>query len=495
MTSGTELADLRSKALRGIAWKAGSRVFAQLSRIAVAVVLARLLTPHDYGLAAMVLAFSSLILIFSDLALGAALVQRKVLSEEDRSTVFWLGLGAGVVFTLVGVGASWPVAAFYGEPAVQPLFAALSLGFLVTALGTTQTALLTREMSFRSLELRIMAGTAVGGVVGIAVALEGGGAWALIAQQLAYATVATVLLWRFSTWRPRLVFSKASLRSFGGFSANVLGTRVLFYLNRNADNILIGRFVGTTALGAYALAYNVMLIPFSRLAEPIQEVLFPVFARLQDDARRVADAWIRVNRVIAAISMPALLGLVAVAPDFVAVVLGERWEAAGPVIQILAWVGLMQSLQRLNSSILEARNRTSWLFRYAVVVLCASLVAFAIGLNWGILGIATAYAVSSTFVEPYYTWLTARALEVPVRSFFRAMTGVFVAAVAMLAAVLVARRALLETDIGAAARLALLIPLGALIYVPLCLWRAPEVLRDLRSMRRRTPATGRAPQQ
>lgn len=486
-----QIAELRSKALRGIAWKAGSRVFAQVARIAVAVVLARLLTPDDYGLAAMVLAFSSLVLIFSDLALGAALVQRKELSEEDRSTVFWFGAASGVVFTVLGVAASWPVAAFYGEPDVQPLFAALSLSFLVTALGTTQTALLTREMSFRSLELRIMAGTAVGGVVGITVALQGGGAWALIAQQIAHTTVSTVLLWRFSAWKPRLLFSMASLRAFGTFSANVLGTRLLFYLNRNADNILIGRFLGSAALGAYALAYNVMLIPFSRLAEPVQEVLFPVFARLQDDARRVADAWIRVNRVIGALSIPALLGLMAVATDFVAVVLGGRWADAAPVIQILAWVGLMQSLQRLNSSILEARNRTSWLLGYSVVVLVGSLVAFAVGLHWGILGVATAYAVSSTLIEPFYTWLTARALGVPVLPFFRALAGVAQAALVMLVAVVAARHALLGTGLGPAARLGLCILVGVAVYVPLCAWRAPEVLRDLKGLRRRPPEAPR----
>ena len=244
MEPNSKLAELRAQAIRGIAWKAGSRIFSQLARIAVAVVLARLLTPDEYGVAAMVLVFSSLILIFSDLALGAALVQRKVLTEEDRSTVFWFGATAGVVFTCLGIAASWPVARFYGEPQVQPLFAALSVSFLITALGTTQAALLTRELSFRSLELRVMFGTAVGGAVGIVIALEGGGAWAIIGQQIAYAAVATVLLWRFSAWKPRLLFSMASLRAFGGFSANVLGTRLLFYLNRNLDNMLIGRYLG-----------------------------------------------------------------------------------------------------------------------------------------------------------------------------------------------------------------------------------------------------------
>jgi len=484
----SKLAELRAQAIRGIAWKAGSRIFSQLARIAVAVVLARLLTPDEYGVAAMVLVFSSLILIFSDLALGAALVQRKVLTEEDRSTVFWFGATAGVVFTVLGIAASWPVARFYGEPQVQPLFAALSVSFLITALGTTQAALLTRELSFRSLELRVMFGTAVGGAVGIVIALEGGGAWAIIGQQIAYAAVATVLLWRFSAWKPRLLFSTASLRAFGGFSANVLGTRLLFYLNRNLDNMLIGRYLGPSALGTYAVSYNVMLVPFSRLAEPVQEVLFPVFARLQDDARRVADAWIRVNRVIGAISIPALLGLMVVATDFVAVVLGDRWADAAPVIQILAWVGLMQSLQRLNSSILEARNRTSWLLGYSVVVLAGSLIAFVVGINWGILGVATAYAVSSTLIEPFYTYITARALDVSVWPFFRALGGVAQASVAMVVAVVAARQLLLETGLGSAARLGILVALGIVVYTPLCAWRAPEVVRDLKSLRRRPPA-------
>lgn len=477
--------DLKSRALRGIAWKGGSRIFAQLARIVVAVILARLLTPHDYGLAAMVLAFSSLVLIFSDLAMGAALVQRKHLREEDRSTVFWIGAGAGVFFMLLGIAASWPVAAFYGEPEVQPLFAALSLSFLVTALGTTQAALLTREMSFRSLELRMMAGVGVGAVVGVWVALSGGGAWALIAQQLAIAVVSTVLLWVFSGWRPSFVFSRRSLSDLGGFSGNVLGTRVLFYVGRNADNILIGRFLGATALGAYAVAYNLMLVPLSRLAGPVQEVLYPVFSRLQDDTKRLADAWIRVNRAIAALSLPAMLGLIAVAPDFVSVVLGDKWKAAVPVIQILALVGLVQSVQRLNSSILQARDRTSWLLGYSILQVVASLIAFAIGLNWGIVGVATAYAIASVLVEPTYTWMTGRALGVGVWPFLRGLVGVSVASLGMFMTVVVAREALLEAEVGAAARFAFCIVLGIAVYVPLVLWRAPEVLGDLRSLRGR----------
>jgi O-antigen/teichoic acid export membrane protein len=476
---------LRASILKGLVWKAFSQAFRQISRIAVAVILARLLTPHDYGVAAMVLVFASLVIIFSDLALGAALVQRDTLTELERSTVFWTSAAVGLVFTLVGLALSGPVAAFYGEPEVKPLFAALSLSFLVTALGTTQTALLNREMDFRSLELRMMGGTAAGGVVGIVAAAMGYGAWAIIGQQLAVAAVSTVLLWAFSPWHPKFAFSWAALKGLASFSANVFGTRLLFYLNRNADNMLIGRFLGSTALGLYAVAYNIMLAPLSRIAGPLVEVLFPAFSKMQADREKMASLWLRANRMIATITIPGMLGLIVVAPEFVSVVLGEKWAAAVPVIQILAWVGLLQSLQRLNSSVLQAVDRTGVLLRYSVVVVVASLAAFAGGLSWGIVGVATAYAISSTIVEPYYAWLTARELGLSMWDFVRAIAGVATAAVLMVPCVALARELLIAEGVPAWARLLLLVALGALVFAVLCAWRAPEVLEELRRLRPR----------
>jgi O-antigen/teichoic acid export membrane protein len=487
---------IRRRVLSGVAWKALSAVVRQVSRIATAVILARLLSPHDYGIAGMVLVLSSLVLIFADLAFGAALVQRPELTEEDRSTVFWTNAAGGLLFTLGGIALSGPVAAFYGQPAVKPLFAAFSITFLVTALSSTQSALLSREMNFRSLELRQMLSYGAGAIVGIVAAAEGAGAWALISQQITIAVASTVLLTIFSPWRPKLLFSFASLRSMAGFSGRVFLTRLLFYANRNADNILVGRFIGSAALGAYALAYNVMLMPFSQISSPIQEVLFPAFSRVQHDTQRIAGGWLRVNRMVGAISIPSLLGLIIVAPDFVHVVLGHRWAAATPVIQILSWVGLVQSLQGLNSSILEARNRTQDLLRYSVVVLTASLIAFVGGLHWGIVGVATGYAISTTLVEPYYTLLTARAVELPLRTFVASLRGVAEAAILMAAAVLGTRVLLVGAGAAPFARLVLCIVAGGLVYFPACAWRAPELLAELRALRprgRRAPAVG-APQ-
>jgi O-antigen/teichoic acid export membrane protein len=485
MSDGSQgLGQLRGRVLRGLAWKVGSQVFIQGSRVVVAIVLARLLAPHDYGVAAMVIVLSGLVLVFSDLALGSALVQRRTLTEADRSTVFWTSVGIGALCTLVGIVMAGPVAAFYGEPEVKPLFAALSLSFLITSLATTQSALLNRELDFRALELRKMAGTFAGAIVGIALAATGFGPWAIITQQLAIAVVSSALLWRFSAWRPRFTYSMASLRDLGSFGGNVFGTRLLFYANRSADAILIGRFLGPAAVGAYTLAFTVVLFPFNQIASPIQEVLYPAFSRMQDEPKRMATVWITVNRLVGAVSIPALIGLVVVAPEFVHTVLGEKWSAAVPVIQVLAWVGLMQSLQRLNSSILQARDRTGELLRYSIIVLVASLVAFVAGLPWGIVGVAVAYAIASTLFEPYYTWLTARALEVSLWTFVRGLFGVVQASLAMLACLVAAKLVLLDLGVSDAARLGILVALGIAVYVPCCLWRVPEALAEVRSLRR-----------
>jgi O-antigen/teichoic acid export membrane protein len=480
---------------RGLAWVGASQVTLQLTRMAVAIVIARLLTPSEYGLAAAALVFASLVLVFSDLALGAALVQRKRLSEADRCTAFWITIGSGVAFTVAGVLLSGAVAALYGQPEVRPLMAALSVSFVLTAVGATQQSLLLREMAFRRLELMTMAGSLAGGAAAIVLAALGQGAWAIIAQALVTAAVSSALYWRASDWRPALLFSRRSLRDLWSFSGYLMGHRLLFYLHQNADRFLIGRYVGSAALGAYAVAYNLMLTPATRIGGPLQRVLTPAFSRMQDEPERIAAAWARVTRLIGTVAIPSLLALVILAPDFVPVVLGGRWDAAVPLVQVLAWVGMLQALQSVNVDILIARDRTRAVFRYAMLFCTAHVCAFVVGLHWGVVGVAVAYAVSSTLVEPVLTVVTARALGVSPWVVVRSLAGVVQAAAVMAVAVLACRLALVDAGVAAAPRLVISAAAGALVFVVLCRWRVPEVARELRAMARRmsSPVPGPEP--
>jgi PST family polysaccharide transporter len=487
---------LRRSVLSGLAWKGASQVTTQITRFAVAIVLARLLSPHDYGIAAMVLVFMSFVLVFSDFALGNALVQREDLSDEDCSTAFWTSVAAGALFTVLAIAAAGPVASFFGEPALRAMIVVLAFSFIIQSLGITQSALLVRRMEFRGLEVREMGATLVGGAVGIAVALRGGGAWAIIAQQLAAAAATTLLVWRYTAWWPGFVFSVRRLRSFAGFSANVLGTNVLNQLRGTTDNLLVGRVLGPSALGAYGLAYNLVLVPFNRIAVPLSQVLFPALARMQDDRPRIAELWKRSLRLIAGVAAPCCVGLVFAGPEFVEFVLGNKWSHAVRIVQLLAVVGLLQTLQFLNPIVLQSLNRTSTLLRWTLFSYAASVCAFAIGLHWGAVGVAAAYAIVSAVTEPLYARATARAVGLPFAELARAVAPVLAAAAVMAAAMGVTRIALATTAAGPGLRLGVLVVVGLAALAGGIAWRAPQLVRELRALVRRGESTAaREPQE
>jgi O-antigen/teichoic acid export membrane protein len=483
---------MRGRVLRGLLWVGASQVGSQLMRAVVAVFIARLLTPSEYGLAALALVFASLVMVFNDLGLGAALVQRKHLSEVDRSTAFWTSAAAGVAFTVAGVALSGPIAALYGQPEAAPLLVVLSLSFVVSALGAPQQWLMLRDMDFRRVEVSTMVGGLIGGVAAVVAAAKGAGAWAIITQQLVTVCVTTALFVVRSPWRPSFAFSKASLKDLGGFGAYLMGQRLLWYGQVNGDTFLIGRFLGTSALGVYAVAYNTMLVPASKLGGPLQRVFSPAFSRIQDEPERIAATWARVGRLLALVAVPALGGLVVVAPDFVPLVLGSQWDAAIPVVQVLAWVGLVQAVQAINMDILMARDRPKTMFRFALVMTTCHLIAFSLGLHWGVVGVAVAYAISTTLVEPAQTVLAARALGVSPLVFLRALVPVFQVGIAMCLVVAGVRLALVDAGVPPALRLAGCIVTGAVVYGGLCAWRVPGLLDEIRGLLRRRRAR-RAP--
>ncbi len=476
--------ELRSRLVRGFGWNMLAVTTMQGSQIVFGIVLARLLTPHDYGLAAMALVFSSLVLALSDLSLSAGLVQRPHISEEDKSTVFWTSCAVGVLLAACGFGLSGVLAKFYGQPAVQPLFAVASLSFLFVSLQTTQAALLQRAMNFRAMNLRVMLATLISGVVGISAAAAGWGPWALIVQQVALGLVGAILLWHFSRWRPQLTYSLESLRDLGSFGLGLLGSRVLGYFNRNSDNILIGRFIGAAGLGAYSVAYNIMLLPFTRLTMPIQDTLFPALARMQDDRLRLANVWLRINRLVGAVVIPSTLGLIVVAPDLVDVLLGKRWHEATPVLQVLAPVGLWQSLTGLGGRVLTALGQTRTLFSYSVLTLVTSFPAFVIGLHWGIVGVAACYAIVNLPVQLAFARRASAAVDISLGTFLQNLWSVTQASLMMIFAAGLVRLLLVDAGIPPPVRLILVIFVGVAVYVPSLAWRAPEVIAELRSLRR-----------
>jgi O-antigen/teichoic acid export membrane protein len=476
--------DLRSQVLSGLAWNVPTSVFVQLSRFLFGLLLARLLTPAEYGLAGMAFVFSALALTLSDLALGVGLVQRQRITEADRSTVFWASLVLGVLLTLGGVALAGPVADFYGEPAVEPLFIALSLSFIVTALGRVPASLLHREMDFRAISVRIISATLLSGVVGVALASSGYGPWALVGQTLTVTVVTTALLWLHCPWRPSLAFSRASLRDLGGFGLKVSGSRIASYLSHNSDRILIGRFLGSASLGTYTVTATVVFFPLNSLTVSIVDTLFPALSRIQEERERASAVWVRTTRLVGAVVLPAMLGLAVVAPDFVRVVLGGQWEAAIPVLQVLALAAIVISLSGLALTILTSVGRADTVLAFTLFEFVILVASVAVGLHWGIVGVALCYLAGMTGARLILVRLAMKALGTTLPTLARAVWGVLQAALVMALGVWAFRLALAETDVPPALRLVATIALGVALYVPLCAWRSSETVSELRGLRR-----------
>jgi len=459
-------------------------VSAQATAVAVGIILAHLLTPHEFGLAGMALVFSGIGVAFGDLALSAALIQRRELREVDRSTAFWTNVAAGSFIMLLGIALSPLVADFFGQPSVAPLFAATSVVFLLWALCSTQSALLTREMNFRPLEIRGMVAGFVSAAAAVLLALAGAGPWALVGETLVQAGTSLVLLWTFSSWRPKFVYSRESMRSLGSYSSKTLISQMLGYFVNNVDNLLVGRFLGSVALGLYSVSYSTMFLPVSRISQPLQQVLFSAFAKIQHEPKRLAEAWARGNQLISAVNVPAFLGMAVIAPEFVPVVLGQDWDAAVPVLQLLSLAGVGATLQTLNWSTMQAMGRPGVMLRFRLFSTPVTVVAFVIGLHWGIVGVAASFAISRFLVTPVSTYITLRALGVSV-GFVRDEGLVVGLALIMAGVVELARLGLVHAGVPAAAVLAIVVPVGVLVYGGLLLVVAPAVVSELRVLVRR----------
>ncbi|MFC1620016.1 MOP flippase family protein [Candidatus Neomarinimicrobiota bacterium] len=454
---------LRESVISGTKWSAVSQFGRQGIQIVTLVILARLLAPEDFGLVGMTTVVIGFLAIFKDLGTSAAVIQRQDLSEELLSSVFWLNVLFGLVVMALLYAASPLVAAFYQESRVVPLLQVLSATFFISGLSILHQTLLERDMAFNRMAKVELSATVVGAIVGIGAALSGWGVWSLVFQSLAIALVTTVLLWVFSSWRPRWIFRWDNLRSVARYSLNLLGFNIINYLARNAPYLLIGRFLGAEALGYYTLAYKIILYPLQNISYLLARVMFPAFSRLQKQLERFRRSYLRVAASIALVTFPLMMGLMALAAPFVLAILGEKWEPVIILLIILAPVGLAQSIRSTVGVIYLTMGRTDWMFRWIAVAGSLIVISYVIGLRWGIVGVATAYAIISIFlIYPNYA-IPFGLIDLRVRKVAKVLWRPLLSSLIMGAVLLLTRHLLLE-QITSVQQLALLIPLGIMVY-------------------------------
>jgi len=324
-----------------------------------------------------------------------------------------------------------------------------------------------------------MASGVIGGLVTVGVAVAGGGAWAFILGDVTGAAASTVLLVAMGGWWPRFTLEWRRVRELGAFGLRYLGGTTFLTLNGTADNILIGRALGDAALGIYGLAYSVILVPLSRLAQPIHQLLSPAFARLQSDTKALGDAWLRATRLLLMLFLPVMITIAVTSPDIVNVLFGEKWDAAVPVMRILAPVCALISIQGVVDAVIQAVGEMKIYLRMCTLSFVFTITAFLIGLHWGVVGVAAGFAIAITSFMLVYVTLVVRKIHASGWRFAKAVADLAMGGIALAAVEVVVFSMLNDTPVGPVVRIAATGTAGVVTFGLFCMWRDRDSLVDL----------------
>jgi PST family polysaccharide transporter len=357
-------------------------------------VLARILSPRDFGLLAMVATFTRLIEQLKDMGLASATVSRKELSPEQVNYLFWINVALGGAAALAALLAAPAIAWFYKEPVLTGITIALASGFFVAGLAVQHQALLQRQMQLRSLAVNKLIAAAVGTLAGIAAACWGAGYWSLVLMNVVTAFASAVGLWWACGWRPsaprRNVEGVQSLLAFGW---HVTGTRTLTFLTRNLDNILIGKFWGDVALGYYAKAYQILMLPVQQLINPLTTVVVPALSRLQHDQAAYIRYYQRSLRTLTTVTMPVVALCFVATRELILIVLGPRWEPCVRIFQWLAPAAFVGSFNPIAWAWVSL-NQTDRMLRWTLIATPFYVLGFALGVPFGAEGVAAAFSIT-----------------------------------------------------------------------------------------------------
>lgn len=433
--------DLGGRTTRGGVTTVVSQGLKFLAGMGTTIVLARLLTPQDYGLVGMVAVVTGFVSMFKDMGLSTATVQRAEVSSEQVSTLFWVNVAASLVIMVVTVALAPAVAWFYHEPRLLWITIVFAGSFIFGGLTAQHEALLRRQMRFTALAAVELGSLGVSIVVAIVLALRGAGYWALVLSQVALAFAYAVGVWSVCGWRPGLPRRYSGVRQMIAFGRNLTGFSIVNYFARNLDNMLIGRFWGSAQLGLYARAYQLLLLPIEQINAPVAAVSVPALSRLVDSPERYRQAYLRILEKIVILTMPAMALMIATSDWVVALLLGPRWADVSRLFALLGIGGLLQPAANTVGWLFITQGRTRQMFQWGLIgstIIVASILA---GLPWGATGVAASYSLVFVFVvTPLLFWFVGRSGPVRTIDFYRTIAPTAYATICVLAALLVLRR-------------------------------------------------------
>jgi O-antigen/teichoic acid export membrane protein len=383
----------------------GIRVVVQMASV---VVLARLLSPDDYGIMAMVAVVVGVAEVFRDFGLSAAAIQARELSRQQRNNLFWVNTAIGLTLTLIMIAAAPLIAAAFHQPDLVELTRVFGWLFFINGIATQYRADLNRNLKFSRLVFADILSPVIALAVAVVLAVGGAGYWALAVQQLLAALIMLVTVMIFAGWLPRRPRRGVPMRDFFRFGGRLVGSQLIGYAANNIDSLVIGLRFTPADLGHYSRAFQLLMVPLNQVRAPATQVALPVLSRVQDDTARFQTFLVRGQLALGYTVLPVLGFIVGAAVPVTAVFLGPQWGEVAPLLALIAIAGGFQMLSFVGYWAYLAKGLTGDLLTYSWISAGIKMVCILIASHWGVVGVAVGYAVAPALSWPVSLWWLAR---------------------------------------------------------------------------------------
>ena len=421
---------LKNKTKKGLAWSMIERFATQGVQFLFGIILARLLSPDDYGVIAMPLVFLAIAQCIIDSGFSTALIRKPELTEDDLSTAFYFNIGIGILCYAVLFFSSPLIADFYHTPILSSLLKVTALAVLFNPLCAVQQAILTRKIDFKTQAIVSLSGAVVSGIVGLYMAYNGFGVWSLVFQQVGGYVMRTILLWILGKWKPKRKWSWESFHYLWGFGSKMLGSGLLDTIYNNIYPIVIGKYFCANDLGNYTRAQQFATLPSSNVTGVLQRVTFPVLSRLAKNYRKIL-------KLSAFLIFPLMLMLSAIADPLVRVLLTDKWEGCIILLQIICFSMMWYPIHAINLNLLTVKGRSDLFFRLEIFKKVVGVIIMCITIPNGILWMVSGSVVSSMIALVINTYYTGKIIHVGYFKQMRDLLPIFGVSFAMWLVILV----------------------------------------------------------
>lgn len=402
---------LTDRSLSGIIWVLTDKFGSTAVNFIVNIILARLLSEEDFGMLAMVIVFFeiSTTLVYS--GLPAALIREKEVTESDKSTTFFFNLSAAVVLYVVLYLSAPSIATFFNKDQLQPIVRVMALNLIIVSFSIIQRTLLDRELHFKTQTKTRLTGIVISGAIGVGMAFAGFGVWSLVAKFVLVSLIDTILLWTFSGWRPRLMFSVSSFKRLFGFGSKILATNFLDRSFAHLFKVVIGRVLSMGILGYYHWANTFTNLVITSLYQTIQRVSYPLLSKVNSDLEALKQGYRKVLQISSFVIIPTMIWMAAMAEPLIVALIGNKWLPAVPFLQLLCISGLAFHFNAINLNMLLVIGRSDLGLVLEIFKKSAIIAAVAIGLQYGIYGLVIGEVASAYVAVAINTFYSRRLLR------------------------------------------------------------------------------------